>query len=104
VLKGTFEWSHVPASVEDFVEGWCEVNNSGDRNKFLLFGFGVVCWALWKARNKMAIEKKVVKSPRVLIFQVISLMQQWRILLLEPEQKLVQGAAKALKLKMRQSI
>jgi hypothetical protein len=29
----------------------------------------------------MAIEKKVVKSPRVLIFQVISLMQQWRILL-----------------------
>jgi hypothetical protein len=72
VLKGTFEWSHVPASVEDFVEGWCEVNNSGDRNKFLLFGFGVVCWALWKARNKMAIEKKVVKSPRVLIFQVIS--------------------------------
>jgi hypothetical protein len=72
--KGDFWWSHAPTSVEDFVEGWCGVNNSGDRNKFLLYGFGVVCWALWKARNKMAIEK-VVKSPRVLIFQVISLMQ-----------------------------
>jgi hypothetical protein len=62
-----------------------------------------VCWALWKARNKMARENNLIKSPRVLIFQVISLMQQWRILLPESEQKLVQGAAKALKLKMRQS-
>jgi hypothetical protein len=34
----------------------------------LLFGFGVVCWVLWNARNKMVIEKKVVKSPRVLMF------------------------------------
>jgi hypothetical protein len=48
----------------------------------------------------MAIEKKVVKSPRMLIFQVISLMQQWRILLPKTEEKLVQDAAKALKLKM----
>jgi hypothetical protein len=52
---------------------------------------------------KWAIEKEVVKSPRVLIFQIISLMQQWRILLPESEQKVVQGAAEALKLKMRQS-
>jgi hypothetical protein len=51
----------------------------------------------------MAIEKKVVKSPRMLIFQVISLIQQWRILLPKTEEKLVQDAAKALKLKMWQS-
>jgi hypothetical protein len=39
-----------------------------DRNTLLLFGFGVVCWVLWNGRNKMVIEKKVVKSPRVLMF------------------------------------
>jgi hypothetical protein len=32
----------------------------------------------------MAIEKKVVKSPRVLIFNDIALMQQWMILAILP--------------------
>jgi hypothetical protein len=41
------------------VEGWCGANNSEDRNKLLLFRFDVVCWILWKARNKMSYREGV---------------------------------------------
>jgi hypothetical protein len=51
----------------------------------------------------MTIEKKVVKSPKVLIFGIILLMQQWRILLPEAEHELVGRASKALKIKMGHS-
>jgi hypothetical protein len=50
----------------------------------------------------MAIEKKMVKSAQVIIFNVISLMQQWRVLLQDKEQKLVMVAIKMLKKKTGQ--
>jgi hypothetical protein len=43
VIQETFGWSHTPSLVVDFMEGWCGVNNSRDRNKLLLFGCDVVC-------------------------------------------------------------
>jgi hypothetical protein len=45
----------------------------------------------------MAIEKKVVKSPRVLIFNDIALMQQWMILASEEERKPVEMAIKRIR-------
>jgi hypothetical protein len=47
----------------------------GRRSKMLWFGLGVVCWVLWKVHNKMAIEKKMIRMPQVLVFNIISLMQ-----------------------------
>lgn len=67
------------------------------RNKLIWFGLGVIDWALWKTRNKMAIEKKLVSSPQVVICNVLSLVHQWKILLPDKEQKLVLAAAKELK-------
>jgi hypothetical protein len=54
-------------------------------NQPSILGWVWFAGGLWKARNKMAIEKKVVKSPRVLIFNVIAFMQQWMILAPEGE-------------------
>jgi hypothetical protein len=48
----------------------------------------------------MSIEKKLVKLPCNIIHNIISLMQQWKVLLPKEEQALVMGAAKRLKLKM----
>jgi hypothetical protein len=50
----------------------------------------------------MAIEKKVVKSPFVLIFNIISLMQQWMILLPDEEQELVAMAVRRIKKAMKE--
>jgi hypothetical protein len=66
----------------------------------LLFGLEAVCWALWKVRNKMAIEKVMIKSPRVLIFNIISLMQQWKEMLPEREKEWVANAMCRLKRRM----
>jgi hypothetical protein len=51
-------------------------------------------------RNKMVIEKKLVKSAYNIIHNIISFMQQWRVLLPKEEQVLVMGAAKRLNMKV----
>jgi hypothetical protein len=45
---------------------------------FIFAGFG---WALWTSRNKMAIEKSFPQMPTDVIYNAISLMQKWSILL-----------------------
>jgi hypothetical protein len=47
---------HYPRSREDIVSHWMG-KQSSEANKLILFGFGAVCWSLWKVRNKMTIEK-----------------------------------------------
>jgi hypothetical protein len=77
----------------DKLDGGC----SKSRNRLIWFGIGAIGWALWKTRNKMAIEKKLVSSPQVVIFNMLSLVQPWRILFLNKEQKMVLAAATELK-------
>jgi DNA replication protein DnaC len=48
----------------------------------------------------MAIEKVMIKSPRVLIFNIISLMQQWKEMLPEREKEWVANAMCKLKRRM----
>jgi hypothetical protein len=55
------------------------------KNKLFIFGLGEVYWALWKVRNKMAIENVMIKSPVTIMFNVISFLQQWSLLLLAKE-------------------
>jgi hypothetical protein len=91
VVRDALGWERYPCSLEEFLIGWVN-GKSAKLLRVMYFGLGAVCWALWKARNEMAIEKKVVKLSRVLIFNVIALMQQWRILVPEEERKLVEMA------------
>jgi hypothetical protein len=45
--------------------------------------------ALWKIRNKMAIEKKLILSPAIISYNIISLMPHWIELLSGKEQGLI---------------
>jgi hypothetical protein len=73
---------------------------SSSHNRLLIFSLGATFWALWKASNKMPIEKKIVTSPRMIVFNLISFLQQWKILLSEGEKKTVGWAIKKLKKKL----
>jgi hypothetical protein len=53
-MKEIFGWSYYPKSREDFVHHWMG-KGSSKANKLMLFGFGAVCWSLWRVRNKIAI-------------------------------------------------
>jgi hypothetical protein len=48
----------------------------------------------------MPIEKKIVTSPRMIVFNLISFLQQWKILLSEGKKKAVGWAIKKLKKKL----
>jgi hypothetical protein len=95
-LREIFGWSNYPRSREDFVCHWIG-EGSSKANKIILFGFGVVCWSLWKVRNKMAIEKQIVKSPKIIFFNIIIVMQQWIILLPAQERDMVAAIAEKIK-------
>jgi hypothetical protein len=58
-----------------------------------LFLFAGIAWALWRSRNKMAIEKSFPTSPLDVIWSGIIFVQKWSVLLKEPEQEQI---AKAL--------
>jgi hypothetical protein len=45
-----------------------------------MFMFSGFAWALWTARNKIAIEKKVPKVPIDVIYNALSLIQRWSVL------------------------
>jgi hypothetical protein len=64
----------------------------------------VVFGSLWKVRNKMAVEKKLINSPDVIVYNIISLMQQWMMLLWDKEQGLVMMAAKMIRKKIYQVV
>jgi hypothetical protein len=63
----------VPVSLEDYIANWLDGRKLLN-NMLMLFRLGAVCWALWKARNKVAIEKKIMKSPQEVLYNVIFFM------------------------------
>jgi hypothetical protein len=42
-----------------------------------MFGLTMICWAIWKARNRTCFEKKLIKNPNEVIFFVCLFMQFW---------------------------
>jgi hypothetical protein len=41
------------------------------------FGFAVICWALWKCRNKVVFEKKLIKHPAEIALHACAFMSYW---------------------------
>jgi hypothetical protein len=48
--------------------------------KLYTFGIAAICWAIWKARNILCFEKKMIKSPFDIIFSAYALMKYWACL------------------------
>jgi len=61
-----------------------------------MFFFAGFEWALWTARNKMAIEKSFVKAPTDVIYVAVSLLQRWSVLLKEKYKERVSQALEAI--------
>jgi hypothetical protein len=100
MIRETFGWSSSSTSLEGFVSSWMG-RGSGKHAKLCLFGLGTVCWALWKVCNKMMIEHKLIRSPRVVIFNIIVLLQQWKVLLSAKFQETMEVAINKVKSRMK---
>lgn len=74
-IREVFGWEGFPFSSADFMENWLQ-NKFGANKSLALFIFAGFMWALWKNRNKMAIEKKFPKAPSKAVLNDISFMQK----------------------------
>jgi hypothetical protein len=99
-IRETFGWSSSPTSLEGFVSSLMR-RGSGKHAKLCLFGLGVVCWALWKVHNKMRIEHKLIRSHGVVMFNIIVLLQQWKVFLSAECLETVEVAINKLRSKMK---
>jgi hypothetical protein len=61
-----FNQNDQPSSYEQFWPWVSKALPGGDH--VYMFGLATICWAIWKARNRLCFEKKTVKDPTDIIF------------------------------------
>lgn len=92
--------SDVPNSISQCWR-WCEKWISGGK-KFHTLGIAAIYWSIWKARNKLCFEGKLVKSPLSIICNACELMSQWAGLYPEEDKEmLINGADLMLKIAIK---
>jgi hypothetical protein len=82
-LKEALGWDRPPDSLEDSFDHWLPIGCTDYIIKAFLFG--VVLWGLWNVRNKLSIEGMAPKSPTDILYNILSLLQRWGVLLRRPE-------------------
>jgi hypothetical protein len=76
-LREMFGWNDSPTSWDDMQGGW--MSGKLDTSfKLSIFVFAGVAWAIWKTRNKMAIENIYPANPLEVIYSGIMFVQSWR--------------------------
>lgn len=63
---------------------------------FYMTGLATVCWAIWKNRNNICFEGKLIRHPCDVIFQACSFLNYWSALLKTDFQDIVKTGAKAM--------
>lgn len=69
-----------PSSVEEIIE-IALVGMKGKFRPIYLFIFAGAMWALWKTRNDLVFEDKVIASPVMIVHRMMVLLTYWKMLL-----------------------
>ena len=85
VLKQTFGWAEIPKTSGELLENIL-LNRKGRVRQLFLFMCAGALWTLWKTRNDLVFNAKLVPTPVVVIHKTIALLSQWKILLKKKEQ------------------
>ena len=75
-IRDAFNLHTFLTSIHDVTSQWVP-RRLGISKKLCFTLFAGVTWAIWKNRNKMAIEKRFPNSPDVVIHSAINLLQTW---------------------------
>jgi hypothetical protein len=95
-LRDALGWDRCPMSASDLLGDGFAAESKVPKH-VNLFIFEGMSWAIWRARNKMAIEKSFPKTPLEVIWSGISFVQKWRLLLNEAEQTEIDGLGMKMK-------
>jgi hypothetical protein len=95
-LKIIAGWDFVPISVVSMFSNW-GVGTSHAACTFHLFIVAELVWSLWCNRNKMAIMKKFPNSSTTIIYEIMSFLQSWSMLLKTKEQVMLKDILDSMK-------
>jgi hypothetical protein len=94
-VRDVFRLSRSPMSWDDFQGGWLSQSFKMSYRTGL-FVFAGLAWAMWRNRNKMAIEQKFPSNPVDVIRSGMFFVQKWLLLLKDAEHKTVAAVLKKL--------
>ena len=100
-LKNIAGWDRVPRSVASLFSNW-GVGTSHAACTFHLFIVAGLVWSLWCNRNKMAIMKKFPNSTTTIIYEIMSFLQSWSMLLKTREQAMLEDILDSVKKWLRE--
>ena len=66
--------------------------------KFHFVGLAAICWAIWKTRNSICFDKKMIRSPTEIICLASSFISFWAELQAEEDKKVLEDGGAALKI------
>lgn len=75
---------------------WVNIYLKGGK-KYFMVGLGAICWAIWKARNDICFDKKLIRSPTEIICTISSFLTYWTDLQAQEDKDALEGGAEALK-------
>jgi hypothetical protein len=67
-FKEALGWERAPDSLQDILDNWIPLGCADYKSK--IFMLGVVLWAIWVTRNKIAIEGVAPKSPIDVLYKI----------------------------------
>uniref|UniRef100_J3L6R6 Reverse transcriptase zinc-binding domain-containing protein n=1 Tax=Oryza brachyantha TaxID=4533 RepID=J3L6R6_ORYBR len=85
LVRDVFDWQLAPNDLEMFF--YLVVDRRTDKqSRVVLMLLGACCWSVWLIRNDMVFREKLVSSPCIIIYRVVSFLSQWRVLAKEDEE------------------
>jgi hypothetical protein len=87
-VRVSLRWSRRSISMTSFQD----MLNAGEveSSKSVNFVLASVAWAVWKARNDWVFNNRLVKSPKVLAYNVLALFKQWKKILKTKDQEVME--------------
>jgi hypothetical protein len=95
-MKNIVGWDRVPRSVASLFSNW-GAGTSHAACTFHLFIVARLVWSLWCNRNKMAIMKKIPNNTTTIIYEVVSFLQSWSVLLKTREHAMLEDILDSVK-------
>jgi hypothetical protein len=95
-IKNIAGWDRVPKSVASLFSNW-GVSTSHAACTFHLFIVAELVWSLWCNRNKMTIMKKLPNNMTTIIYEVVSFLQSWSVLLKTREHAMLEDILDSVK-------
>ena len=75
-LRDALGWEGFPTSVKDLTSNWITKGFRTSQSLGMFF-FAGLAWAIWRNRNKVAIEKSFPATPNIVIYAGTNFLHTW---------------------------